>query len=167
MTVRIVPTAEEHVEGFHAVFDTVAKERRYLAFLEAPPLEELRGFVRWNIDKGHPQCVALVEGRVVGWCDIVPVDRPTRAHTGVLGVAVLPGFRGQGIGTALVRECLDRARRAGLTRIELTVREHNARVIPLYERFGFAVEGAQPNAVRVDGQYEGLVCMGLILDPAP
>jgi ribosomal protein S18 acetylase RimI-like enzyme len=161
---RIAPTAEEHVDGFHAVFDTVAKERRYLAFLEAPPLGELRGFVRWNIEKGHPQCVALVDERVVGWCDIVPIDRPTRAHTGVLGVAVLPAFRGQGIGTALVRACLDLARRAGLTRIELTVREHNARAVPLYERFGFAVEGLQPNAVRVDGKYEGLVCMGLILD---
>jgi RimJ/RimL family protein N-acetyltransferase len=166
MTLRILPTAEEHVDGFHAVLDTVAKERRYLAFLEAPALEELRGFVRWNIEKRHPQCVALMDGRVVGWCDIVPVDRPTRAHTGVLGVAVLPEFRGQGIGTALVRDCLDMARAVGLTRIELTVREHNARVIPLYERFGFVVEGLQRNAIRVDGKYEHLVCMGLLLDPA-
>jgi ribosomal protein S18 acetylase RimI-like enzyme len=164
MTFHVVPIAEEHIEGFRAVLDSVSRERRYLAFLEAPSLEESRKFVRRNIREGYPQCVALVEERVVGWCDILPIDRPTRAHGGVLGVGVLAEFRGRGIGTALLRATLEKARAAGLTRIELSVRERNKRVVALYERFGFVLEGLQRNAVRVDGEYENLICMGLLLD---
>lgn len=161
---RVVPIAEEHIEGFRAGLDSVARERRYLTFLEAPSLEESRRFVRRNIREGYPQHVALVEDKVVGWCDALPIDRPTRAHTGVLGIGVLAEFRGRGIGTALIRETLEKARASGLTRIELSVRAGNAGVVGLYERFGFVHEGVQRNAVRVDGKYENLICMALLLD---
>ncbi|HEV2431945.1 MAG TPA: GNAT family N-acetyltransferase [Burkholderiales bacterium] len=123
MTFRVVPIAEEHIEGFWAALDSVARERRYLIFLEAPPFEECRKFVAQNIRRGHPQHVALAAERVVGWCDVLPVDRPIRAHTGVLGLAVLAAFRGRGIGTALLscdagtrpgrRPDADRAERPG------------------------------------------------------
>jgi ribosomal protein S18 acetylase RimI-like enzyme len=163
MDFRIAPIAQEHVEGFRTVLDAVAKERRYLALLEAPPQEESRKFVERNISKGYPQCVALIGEKVVGWCDVLPIDRPTKAHGAVLGVGVMIDYRGRGIGTALIRATLERARAAGLTRIELTVREHNDRAIALYEKLGFAHEGLKRNAVRVDGKYENLICMALIL----
>lgn len=166
MTFRVVPIAEEHIEGFREVLDRVSRERRYLTFLEAPSLEESKKFVRRNIRESYPQYVALAGEKVVAWCDILPIDRPTRAHTGVLGVGVLAEFRGRGIGTALIREALKKARASGLTRIELNAREGNRRVIGLYERFGFALEGVQRNAVRIDGEYENLICMGLLLDRA-
>lgn len=100
---------------------------------------------------------------MVGWCDALPHWQAARAHTAVLGLGVLADFRGRGIGTALLRATLERARAAGLTRIELTVRKNNQRVVPLYERFGFMHEGIQRNAICVDGAYEDLVCMGLLL----
>ena len=166
MEYRISPIAEEHIEGFRTVLDSVARERRYLSFLEAPSSEEVTAFVRRNIIKGYPQSVALVEQHVVGWCDILPVDRPTKSHGGVLGVGVLPQHRGRGIGTALIRGTVERAKTAGLARVELTVRENNTRAISLYEKLGFVHEGLKRNAVRVDGKYENLVCMGLLLDEA-
>ena len=46
LSVRIVPTAEFHIPGLHAALDEVAKERRYLAFLGAPPLAATREFSR-------------------------------------------------------------------------------------------------------------------------
>ena len=152
MTFRVVPIAEEHIDGFRSALDSVARERRYLTFLEAPPAEDTSKFVRHNIRKRHPQYVALAGDKVVGWCDVLPIDRPTRAHAGVLGIGVLADFRGRGIGTALLREALRGARAFGLTRI------------PLYERFGFVREGVQRNAVRLDGAYEDLICMALLLD---
>lgn len=162
MEFRVLPISEEHIEGFRSVLDSVARERRYLAFLEAPSLEESKAFVRRNIKKGYPQCVALIEGNVVGWCDVLPIDRPTMSHVGVLGVGVLSAHRGKGIGTALVRSAIEMAKAAGLTRIELTVREHNERAITLYERLGFTREGVKRKAVRIDGKYEDLLCMGLL-----
>jgi RimJ/RimL family protein N-acetyltransferase len=86
------------------------------------------------------------------------------AHAGVLGMGIIDGFREQGVGAALLRASLDRAREIGLTRVELTVREHNLRAKKLYEKFGFVVEGVKRRGVRVDGQYEDLICMGLLLD---
>jgi GNAT superfamily N-acetyltransferase len=101
MPVDIVPIAESHIDGFHRTLDFVARERRYLAFLQAPPLEGARAFVLDHIKRGHPQFVAVSAGEVVGWCDVTRKERPIHAHVGVLGMGLLPQFRGQGIGTAL------------------------------------------------------------------
>lgn len=106
----------------------------------------------------------MVDEKVVGWCDISSLHRPVLAHSGVLGMGVLAEFRGHGIGKALILATLERARSVGLTRVELTVREHNKRAFALYEKTGFVVEGVKRNAVRVDGKYENLICMGLLLE---
>jgi hypothetical protein len=80
MSFTIVPIAEEHIESFRAAVDRVAREHRYLALLEAPPLEAVRKFVQGNIQNGNPQYVALVEGTVVGWCDVIPGEPEAVAH---------------------------------------------------------------------------------------
>ena len=59
MADEIVPISQDHIESFHRALDFVARERRYLAFLEAPPLEETRAYVLNNIAKGYPQLVVL------------------------------------------------------------------------------------------------------------
>jgi hypothetical protein len=70
-TIEIVPIAQGHIDGFHRALDIVARERRYLAFLEAPPIEATRTFVLDNIKRGYPQFVAVSSnGEVVGWCDV-------------------------------------------------------------------------------------------------
>ena len=156
---QVVRTAEEHIAGFHAAVDSVARERLFLAMLTAPPIEESAEFVRTNIRKGNPQFVALVGGQVVGWCDVFPEKRETMAHGGVLGMGVIDGFRGKGIGIALMRATLARAKEAGLTRVELTVREDNLRAKTLYEKVGFAVEGVKRKAALFDGKYYNLILM--------
>ena len=162
MNYRVMPIEERHIGSYHAAVGSVARERAYLAFLEAPPLESTIDFVRENLRQGHPQYVALVEDRVVGWCDVTSLRRPAFAHSGVLGLGVVKAYRGQGIGKALLRTTLDRARAIGLTRVELTVRQPNVRAVELYKKIGFAVEGVKKNGVRVDGKYEDLICMALL-----
>lgn len=161
--IEIVPIAQGHIDGFHRALDLVARERRYLAFLEAPPIESTRAFVLDNMKHGHPQFVAVSAGEVVGWCDVTPMSsRPTQAHRGVFGVGLLPQFRGQGIGTKLIQSALVAARAFGLHRVELTVREHNTGAIELYKKQGFEIEGVQRDAVLVDGVYENVVCMAVV-----
>jgi ribosomal protein S18 acetylase RimI-like enzyme len=162
-SVEIVPIAQDHIESFHRALDFVARERRYLAFLEAPPLESIRAFVLDNIRHGHPQLVAMSAGQVVGWCDVVPNPRPIYAHVGLLGIALMPELRRQGIGGRLIRRTLEAARDFGLRRVELTVRESNAVAIELYKKVGFAIEGLQRDRILVDGAYENLVLMGMLL----
>jgi hypothetical protein len=38
----IISIAEEHIPGFRDALDVVAREKKFLAFLEAPPLEDTR-----------------------------------------------------------------------------------------------------------------------------
>ena len=162
MNLEIVPVAEQHIAGFHAAVDSVAREKLYLAMLQAPPLEEAAEFVRNNIRKGNPQFVALVGDRVVGWCDVFPEKRETMAHGGVLGMGIVEGYRGRGIGAALIRATLERAKAVGLTRVELTVREDNLRAKALYEKAGFAVEGVKRKAALFEGKYFDLILMSLL-----
>lgn len=163
---RIIPIAEEHIEGFCAAVDCVARERRYLAFLEGPPLDSSRAFVRDNIAQGHPHYVALDGGRVVGWCDITPPGRPVYAHGGILGIGVLPAWRGKGTGRRLMAATLAAARARGLKRVGLTVYDHNERAAALYRKMGFAVEGRQRKACLIDGVYHDVILMGLLFDDA-
>jgi RimJ/RimL family protein N-acetyltransferase len=162
MPVDIVPIEESHIDGFHRTLDVVARERRYLAFLEAPPLAGARAFVLDHINRGHPQFVALSAGEVVGWCDITPKQRPIYAHVGVLGMGLLPPFRGQGIGAVLIRRTLAAAKAFGFHRVELTVRENNTRALELYKKIGFETEGVMRDAVEVDGAYEDLIFMAVL-----
>lgn len=102
--IDIIPIQPDLAESFHRALDIVARQKRYLAFLEAPPIEQTRKFVLDNIAQGHPQFVALAAGEVVGWCDVLPKPRPIHAHSGVLGIGLLPPMRGKGIGLRLIRQ---------------------------------------------------------------
>lgn len=60
-------------------------------------------------------------------------------------LALRPGFRAQGIGTALLRRVLAEARRLGARRVTLEVRASNEGARRLYERLGFYVAGVRRN----------------------
>jgi len=113
LTYHIVPIAEAHIAGFRDAVDVVARESKYLAFLEAPPLEDVTRFVRNNIERGYPQFVVVSAGTVVGWCDVLPNrTRVIYSHCGTLGIGLLPEFRGKGIGRELMRRAIDAALRS-------------------------------------------------------
>lgn len=159
----ISPIKEEYVEGFYRCLDEVARERKYLTFTEAPPLESVREFVLSNIAEGRVQCVATVDGRVIGWCDILPRPWPGFEHVGGLGMGLLPRWRGRGIGKRLMEAALAWAKQSGFERIELEVYASNAPAIALYRRFGFTTEGVKVRGRKLDGVYDDIVQMALFL----
>lgn len=59
MNFKIVPITEEHIKGFWSAVDSVARERKYLAFLEGPPISMSKDFVLQNINGDWPHYVAL------------------------------------------------------------------------------------------------------------
>ena len=163
MSINIKPIAESDVESFHACLDSVAREARFLALLEAPPLENMRQFVVTNMANGVVQIVAEEGDVVIGWCDIMPGWHHTLQHCGSLGMGLLPAYRGQGLGARLLDDSLERAKLAGITRVELEVREDNLPALRLYERFGFEVEGIKRRGMRVHGQYFNTIAMSLLI----
>ncbi|HET7862978.1 MAG TPA: GNAT family N-acetyltransferase [Burkholderiaceae bacterium] len=159
----VLPIAEHHAASFRQCLDTVAREKRYLAQLAAPPLERVQQFVHDSVVNDAAQFVAVdAAGHVVGWADVLPSWAHAAAHCGTLGMGVLPAYRGQGVGRQLLHACLAKAWSKGLTRIELEVRADNAPAIRLYERLGFAREALKKHAMRVDGVYHDAFQMSLL-----
>ena len=160
--IRIEPMTEAHIESFHRALDTVARERKYLTLLEAPPLEETRKFALSSIGRGNVHLVALDGGEVIGWCDIRRHFFPSRGHCASLGMGLIPAHRGRGLGQRLIEAAIAQAREAGMVRIELGVHDDNARAIRLYEKVGFVREGVSRDAFYVDGHYTDMINMALI-----
>jgi ribosomal protein S18 acetylase RimI-like enzyme len=163
-TYKIIAITKEHIEGFHKALDSVAKERKYIAILEGPPIELSRARVIRNLENNFPHYIAISDEKVVGWCDLSSPNRPIYAHTGLLGMGVIADYRRQGIGEKLVLTTLEQAKEIGLTRIELTVREPNKAAFALYKKLGFVEEGVHRNAARVDSNYEDVISMALLFD---
>ena len=166
MAIDIVQITEAHAAGFRACLDAVARERRYLAQVEAPALERIEAFVRDSVKNNAAQYVALEGSAIVGWCDIFPDWAAAVAHCGGLGMGVLAAYRGRGIGTQLITATLAHARRQGLVRIELEVRIDNSAAIRLYERVGFVHEGRKRHRLRFDGVNFDALVMGLLFNEA-
>ncbi len=164
MNISIESIATKHFDGLRAALGSVAREKRFLAFTESPPPEQSRAFYESVIANGSILLVAVLDGAIVGWCDVLPAYGQACAHVGSLGMGVIADARGRGIGTLLLTSAIDAARAAGLTRIELVVRVDNASATALYERHGFVVEGRQRQAFRVDGVYFDGVAMALTCD---
>ena len=164
MTIDIRQIRAEDIEGFYAALGVVIGEREYLAFDEPPPIAATRAFVMSNVARGNPQLVAVEAGRIIGWCDIVPMERPTMAHVGVLGIALLPEARGKGLGERLMRATLAAGRAFGLTRVELGVRVTNERAAALYRKLGFVEEGVSRRRVVIDGVPHDEIAMALLFD---
>jgi N-acetylglutamate synthase-like GNAT family acetyltransferase len=90
-----------------------------------------------NADPRSSHLVALTGRRVAGYARLI-----TEGEWGhVRQVAVAPHMRGRGIGSALVAETLESARKQRLRRVYL-----NARMgaVGLYERAGFRVVSPEP-----------------------
>lgn len=166
MIINIAPISEVHAAGFHACLDAVAREKRYLAQYEAPPLERVRSFVRESVAADVSQFVALDGATVVGWCDVFPHWAHAVRRCGTLGMGVLSAYRGKGIGGRLLAACISKARVNGITRITLEVRTDNLPAIKLYERAGFQHEAIKRKALLFDGKHYDAFQMSLIHESA-
>lgn len=105
--------------------------------------------------------VALPLTRRIGRLDLMRMAADQRAHYELLAkvygayllrdLAVLPAFRGRGIGAALIEEGIARARDFGCESIAITTHETNARFRAHLARRGFAEIDARP--VRRHARY--------------
>ncbi|MCD4484967.1 GNAT family N-acetyltransferase [Chromobacterium vaccinii] len=145
------PLTLERAADFWRVTDSVARERRYLAFLEIPQTASAE-YVRSQLACQAPHLLLLDANQVVGWCDVTPHRLPIYQHGGTLGMGLLPSHRGMGLGGWLMENTLRLAEQRGFRRLELTVHEDNIHAIKLYEKHGFLLEGRKRRAINIDGR---------------
>jgi RimJ/RimL family protein N-acetyltransferase len=80
-------------------------------------------------------------GELVGRLSVSRDTHPASRHVADLGLMVARGWRGRGIGTALLEAAVDWARASGVRKLELHVFPWNGPALQLYEKFGFEREG--------------------------
>lgn len=161
------PLTPERAEAFWQLTDSVARERRYMPFLEIAQADSAE-YVRSQLASQAPHLLLLDGSQVVGWCDVTLHRLPSCQHGGTLGMGLLPRYRGMGLGGWLLESTLHLAEQRGLRRLELTVHEDNLNAIKLYEKHGFQLEGRKRNAVRIDSRYKNVLMMArLSADDAP
>jgi len=103
------------------------------------------------------------EVKVVGHIVLSVNQNPRRNHSGTIGMAVLDGYSGEGIGTALLAAVTDLADNwLNLSRIELTVFKDNLAAGKLYEKSGFIVEGEARHFAFRDGAFVDALYMARI-----
>ena len=162
MNLSIEPVAQQHFDGLRRALDTVAREKRFLAFTQVPSEKDCAAFYSSIVSNGWCQMVALLDGAVVGWCDVLPTRGQAKSHVGILGIGLIPSARRRGIGHKLMKAAIEAAWQTGITRIELTVRADNLVAKALYERIGFRTEGRHRRAFLVDGEYADSYSMALL-----
>lgn len=119
----------------------------------------------------HPpgaHLVAEVDGTVAGYVRVAPVTPlQENAHvSGIAGLAVAPGARGRGVGSALLAAAEQHARERGARKLSLRVLSTNDAALRLYERAGFCREGTLREEFFIAGRYVDDVLMAKHLSQA-
>jgi len=104
--------------------------------------------------------VAVADGQVVGMLHV----GVTRHGFGEIGMLVDRGWRGCGVGSALMQAAIGLARERNLHKLCLEVFAHNAAAIALYRKCGFVEEGRRAGQYRrASGELWDTIVMGLAL----
>ncbi len=112
----------------------------------------------------HPVLVAEVDGEVVGWGSVSPwAPRPAWHRTVELSVYVHADVRGEGIGTALMTEMIERARAAGHHALMAQIVAGNEASLGMARRLGFEVVGVMREVGDKFGRWHDLVLVERVL----
>ncbi|MCQ2507152.1 MAG: GNAT family N-acetyltransferase [Dorea sp.] len=112
------------------------------------------------------ELVAIVDGKLVASAsNSIVRDRIKMRHRADFGISVIKEYWGLGIGHALTERCIEKAKEAGFTQLELEAVGENEGALSLYKKLGFVEFGRNPRGfLKKDGTYQELVSMRLELE---
>jgi ribosomal protein S18 acetylase RimI-like enzyme len=161
---EFVYTSKEHVKSFNETLDKVARERKYLAKVEGPPLQRSVDFVDYLTSNNYPQYFATDKGKVIAWCDATPYSFEGMNHVAVLGMGVLMEYREMGLGSKLLELTIKHANeKNNIEKIELEVFKRNIGGVKFYKKHNFIIEGEKVKVRKLDGLFDNLYVMGRFL----
>lgn len=107
-------------------------------------------FEKKNASPNEAMIMCIVDGKVVGNCEISFFKGIKTRHRASVAIALISEFWNQGIGTRMFRELIRLAEnREGVMQMELEFVEGNVRARHLYEKMGFRITGVRPDAIRL------------------
>ncbi len=117
--------------------------------------------VKANMESIDNVAICAIDGdRIVGLMNFNRYGRRRFRHAGEIGISILKEYYGQGVATQMLELLFEWCKSNQVTKIDLSVMEHNLRAISLYKRLGFEYEGERKRAVYMHNQYYSFIEMG-------
>ena len=121
---------------------------------------------QWMVARAarHPVVVAVTAGQVVGWGSLNSFNpRPAYDNVVDLSVYVERGWRGRGVGRALLQHLLPLARSLGYHKMVLATFPYNEAGVALYRKMGFRPVGVYHEQGQHDGRWVDVLIMERLL----
>ena len=157
------PATPDDAAAICTIYNQGIEDR--IATLETEPRtpEERRQWMGARAAR-HPVAVAVTGGQVVGWGSLNAFNpRPAYDNVVDLSVYVERGWRGRGVGRALLQHLLPLARTLGYHKMVLATFPFNEAGVALYQKVGFRPVGVYREQGRLDGRWVDVLIMERLL----
>ena len=146
------------------VLNSVIREKTYLLMeQEITDLNSEREWFQKSREAGMRDLVAKVDSKLVGAASM-SVFKGKQAHVAQFAIYIAKGFRNRGLGTILINELIDVARKSGVEVIQISAFSTNKRAVHVYQKCGFKRCGKLTRDVKfTDGTYADRIMMELLL----
>lgn len=129
--------ASERTHDFFTIYDASFRERPGF-----PGWNEAE-WIHWTSNdpafRSDLSVLAVVHGQAVGFVTNAEDEEAPAKHGYLIQVGVYPGWRGQGLGAALITQSLQAWQKTGKEAVILHVNVNNPGAIHLYQQLGFVV----------------------------
>ncbi|OHR73698.1 phosphinothricin acetyltransferase [Bacillus sp. HMSC76G11] len=116
---------------------------------------------RW--DESHSKTCRLVakgENEVLGWTALSPVSgRCVYAGVADISIYISPTFKGQGIGTSLLRSIVELSEKEGFWTLQAGIFPENTSSLKLHKNAGFREIGIRERIGKMNGVWRDVVSL--------
>ncbi len=158
------PNSEDE-ESMRQYINELSKERTFIRFQdEEVSKQEEEEYLNSQLDritkKLTVQLLVFCEGKLVGISGIDMKDKIEK-HLGLFGITINKDFRGEGIGSMLMKLVIEEAAKNlhTLEIIILAVYGENDLAKEMYKNFGFLEYGRLPKGIKRDDGYSDHIFM--------
>ncbi|TRO51179.1 GNAT family N-acetyltransferase [Candidatus Bathyarchaeota archaeon] len=144
--------------------NSVIREGKYLYLNdEIVDMEEEHRWFERSVNAGMLYLIARVQGKVVGGASMDP-QTDKRAHVAQFGIFICDGYRNLGLGTEMLKEFIEIAKKRGFEILQLSVFANNTKALNVYKKCGFKEIGRLSRDIKfLDGRYTDRILLELPL----
>lgn len=164
--VSIREAKEEDFISIWKIFRKVVSEGEYTSSVRLDTSRDRYGDTdEANDMKKFVTVLCEVEKQIVGYATVEEPIWELSSHAGELGIAVLPQFRGVGVGSTILDSALEVAFEKGFKKVTLSVFSTNRTAMNLYRKFGFRKVGKKKKQFYLHGKYVDEIIMEKFIAP--
>jgi len=107
----------------------------------------------WKQLKNRTILLCILNGNFAGYAVIHGYKHSKAKHVASIHMAVKEEHQRKGIGSALIKAAEEWASQRDISRLELSVMEHNDAALQLFKKHGFQHEGTRVNAIKLNDTF--------------